>query len=158
MIGRTRAEKVLESALSALERAGAGEAQATLFVEEQGLTRFAGNYIHQNVSESDAGLSLVAAVGKRLGSAGTNRLDRKGISACARQAAAIARQSAEDPDFPGMVASGPAPEVAGGFDAKTARMSPASRARIVARATRRSRKRGTEASGKVSSSGRRVRW
>ncbi len=152
MIGRTRAEKILESALSALERAGAEESHVTLFVEEQGLTRFANNYIHQNVSENDAGLGLVAALGKRLGSAGTNRLDRAGISACAKQAVAIARQSVENPDFPGMVKSGAAPEVADGLDAKTARMSPAGRARIVARATKRSAKKGTSASGKVSSS------
>ncbi|MHC4914956.1 MAG: TldD/PmbA family protein [Planctomycetota bacterium] len=153
MIGRNRAEKVLDRALSALESAGAEAAQATLMVQDEGLTRFANNYIHQNVHESDAALSLFAGVGLRLGSSSTNRLDRSGILAAARRAVAIARQAAEDPEFPGLVSSPPAPEVASGFDARTARMSPTARARIVARATKRSARKGTSASGKVSSSG-----
>jgi predicted Zn-dependent protease len=151
MIGRNKAEKILDTALSALERAGAETSQVTLFAEEQGLTRFANNYIHQNVQETDGNLSLLAALGNRLGTASTNRLDRAGINAAARAAVAIAERSAEDPDFPGLVSSPPADEVTGGFDSRTANMSPSSRARIVARATKRSAARGTSASGKVSS-------
>jgi PmbA protein len=153
MMGRDRAEKILDTALSALERSGADQSQVVLNVHEGGLTRFASNYIHQNVHETDSGLSLFAAVGKQLGSSDTNRLDRVGIIAAARQAVAIARQSAEDPEFPGLISSAPAQDISDGFDAKTARLSPGARARIVARATKRSAKKGTDASGKVSSNG-----
>jgi predicted Zn-dependent protease len=152
MIGRNKAEKILDTALSAMERAGADESQVMLWVTEEGLTRFANNYIHQNVHEGGGSLSLFAAKGSRLGTAGTNRLDRSGINEAARRAVAIAERAAEDPDFPGLVSSAPAPEVEGGFDTKTARMSPLARARIVARATKRSAKKGTNVSGKVASS------
>ncbi len=153
MIGRNRAEKILDTALSALERAGADESQVMLSVSDSGLTRFANNYIHQNVHETDAGLSLFAAMGTKLGTSNTNRLDRAAIIAAARQAVAIAEESAEDPEFPGLVSAPPANDTSDGFDAKTARMSPGARARIVARATKRSARKGTSASGKVSSSG-----
>jgi len=151
VIGRARAERLLKSALAELKRAGADQAHAMIHAADEGLTRFAGNYIHQNVAESGAGLSLVAAVGMRLGSAGTDRLDRTGVAAAARQAVAIARQSADDPDFPGLIASPPAPEVPEGFGARVARMSPVARARIVARATKRAARRGVTAAGKVAS-------
>ena len=109
MIGRERAFAVLERALAELERAGAKGAQATLNAGASALTRFANNYIHQNVAEEDASLSLAAAVGRKLGGVSTNRLDRAGIGQAARQAVAIARQAADDPDFPGFPEAPAAP-------------------------------------------------
>jgi len=153
MIGRDRAEKILDTALSALERAGADEAQVTLSVNDSGLTRFANNYIHQNVHETDSSISLFAALGSRLATSSTNQLDRAGIIAAAKQVVAIAGESAEDPEYPGLVSSPPAQDTSNGFDAKTSRMTPGGRARIVARATKRSIRKGTSASGKVNSGG-----
>ncbi|HOX07960.1 MAG TPA: TldD/PmbA family protein [Planctomycetota bacterium] len=156
MIGRDRSFSILERALGELEKAGAKAGYARLTAGSSELTRFANNYIHQNVAEEDASVTVAAIIGKKLGGATTNRLDRTGISQAARLAAAIAAQAAEDKEFPGLVSEAvgaPAPEIQGACDQKTATLSPASRARLVARAAGYAREKGVVASGKVSSGG-----
>lgn len=152
MIGREKSLALVEKGLAELARAGAKGAQATLHAGAEALTRFANNCIHQNVAEEDAALSLVAVMGKRLGAAGTNRLDKSGLAACARRAVDIARQSAPDAEFPGLAAAPPAPEVPEACDAATAAMAPAARARLVARAVKHAAGREVSASGKVANS------
>jgi PmbA protein len=156
MIGRDRCFATLERALGELEKAGAKAGHARLWGRSNELTRFANNYIHQNVADEGAAVSLGAVIGKRLGSAGTNRLDRAGISQAARQAVAIASQAADDKEFPGLVspaAAPTAPEIPGAYDQKTATLSPASRARLVARAAAYAKQKGVAAFGKVASGG-----
>jgi len=154
MIGRKKAFGLLERALAELKKAGAESAHARLHAVRSELTRFANNYIHQNVAEADVRIFLTAVMGKRLGAAGTNRMDRTGIALAAAQAAAIARRAAEDPEFPGLAdgAAGPAaPEVPGANDRRTGSFSPLARARLVARATGYAAAKQAVVSGKVAS-------
>lgn len=151
MTGREKSLTLLEKALAELTKAGAKGGLATLHSGESALTRFANNHIHQNVLQENASLSLVAAVGKRLGAAGTNRLDRGGVSACAKQAVAIAKQAADDSEFPGFPAAPAVPEIPAARDAKTAALPPAARAKLVARAVKYAAANGASAAGKVSS-------
>ncbi len=156
MIGRDRSFSILERALSELEKAGAKAAYARLSAGSSELTRFANNYIHQNVAEEDATITVAAIVGRKFGGASTNRLDRAGVGQAARQAMAIATEAAEDKEFPGLASAavaGPAPEIQGAYDQKTATLSPASRARLVSRAAKYAISKGVVASGKVSSGG-----
>jgi len=154
MIGREKVLRVLEQALAALERAGAETGHVRFQGGSSSLTRFANNYIHQNVAENDTGLLLTAVIGRRLGAASTNRVDRAGMGRAAEQAAAIAGRAVEDPEFPGLAEPGEAPAVAeipGACDRETAALSPTARADLVAIATRYAASRDAVASGKIAS-------
>ena len=75
MIGREQCQAILDKAMGLSK---AEEADFYFSIKEQGLTRFANNGIHQNVSHSDAQLHIRATVGKRLGRAVTNDLSDGG--------------------------------------------------------------------------------
>ena len=97
---------------------------------ESALTRFANNFIHQNVAESNHELRVRAIVGKRMGVATTNRLDDQSLQRVAEQALEIARLSPENPEFHSLPE--PQPIVpAPGFSERTALYSPEARARSV---------------------------
>ena len=128
MIGREQCQAVLDKAMGFSK---AEEADFYLSVQEQGLTRFANNSIHQNVSHGDAQLHIRATVGKRLGSAVTNDLSDAGLAKAVEQARQNATLMPEDPDFPGLSAPVEAHSV-NSYDETSARYSPEERAEAVA--------------------------
>ena len=128
MIGRDRCQAVLEKAMGLSK---AEQADFYLNVQEQGLTRFANNVIHQNVSHSDAQLHIRATVGKRLGRAVTNDLSDSGLAKAVDQARQNATLMPEDPDFPGLPDPAEALSV-NSYDESTASYSPEDRAAGVA--------------------------
>ena len=143
MIGQERCETILQKAL---EFSTAEEADFYLNVQEQGLTRFANNSIHQNVSHSNAQLHIRATVGRRLGRAVTNDLSDSGLSKAVRQARQNATLMPEDPDFHGL----PQPiQVAtvDSYDEVTAGYSPEERAAAVAIVCRKAKVDSLTASG-----------
>ncbi|QBD79869.1 TldD/PmbA family protein [Ktedonosporobacter rubrisoli] len=97
---------------------------------ESSLTRFANNYIHQNVSESNHELRVRAVVGKRIGVATTNQLDDTSLQQVAEKALEIARTQPENPEFHSLPAPQPL-HPASGYSEQTARCSPEERARRV---------------------------
>ncbi|MBI5231224.1 MAG: TldD/PmbA family protein [Coriobacteriales bacterium] len=143
------ADQARELARRAVEMtAAADEAEALVGAETSALTRFADNRIHQNVATDDSVVSIRAVVGKRVGVASTNRLDDGSLRAAANSAIAIARASAEDPDFPGL----PAPEPVEIVDrARQAARSfgPEQRADAVGAIVEASRTRGLVAAGTI---------
>ncbi|MGD8371761.1 MAG: TldD/PmbA family protein [Syntrophobacterales bacterium] len=143
MLGRKKAEDICKDVLS---RAGKDPAEVLLFFEDQSLTRFANNYIHQNVAERNATLIVRLLRGKRMGLATTNRLDRDGLDKLVERARANGNVSPEDPDYPGL------PEPASyaavdGFDQFTAEYSPEARARAVGEICRLTAEKGLNGSG-----------
>ncbi len=80
----------------------AGKRQVEVLVEasEHALTRFADNAIHQNVAQSDAGLSIRMLIGKRVGRASTNRTDDRAIADALARCEALARVQTPDPEMP----------------------------------------------------------
>ena len=76
MIGEITALNLLERALSL---STAEETDIYLSSQDLGLTRFAGNAIHQNVSHSNVTLNIRAVEGKRVGRATTNDTSDGGI-------------------------------------------------------------------------------
>jgi predicted Zn-dependent protease len=108
----------------------ADEAEATLLVKDQALTRFANSAIHQNVAQRNAQLAVRAVVDGGLGLAVTNRLDPEGQRWVAERAAAIARLQPPDPEFPGLPASRPIRKATTYYKA-TAATTPAQRADAV---------------------------
>ncbi len=127
MVGLDRALELLQTVLTLVP---ADEAEATLLVEDQALTRFANNVIHQSVAQYNARLVVRAVVSGGVGMVVTNRLDSDGQRWAAEQAAAIARLQPPDPEFPGLPAGETLRKAETCFDS-TVVMTPAQRADAV---------------------------
>src|SRR5437870_11223970 len=116
---------------------------------ESTLTRFANNFIHQNVAESNSELRVRAVVGKRIGVATTNRLDDESLRRVTAQALEIARISPENPEFHSL----PSPQpimAAPGYNERTAHFSAEERARSVGIIVQLAKERGLESAGAFS--------
>ncbi len=127
MIGEGAAFALLEKGL------GYSQAQETdlyLSGQDLGLTRFAGNAIHQNVFHSNVVLNIRAVEGKRVGRATTNDLSDAGIRTAVDAAHQAALLMPEDPDFLGLPEPLTPPQVAS-WDESTAHCSPNLRASLV---------------------------
>ena len=143
MIGRERCHLVLDKALAL---AKGDDADFYLSFKETGLTRFANNGIHQNVSDSDAQLHVRVILGKRLGRAVTNDLSDHGIARAVEQARQVALLMPEDPDFPGLPEPAEAATV-DSYDPETASYSPEARANVAALVCRKAEASSMTASG-----------
>ena len=143
MFGREELKKLSDGVL---KRAKGDPAEVLLFSEAQNLTRFANNYIHQNVAERNVTLIMRLLRGKRLGLATTNRSDGEGLDRLVERARANAEVSPEDPDYPGLPEPADYPAV-DGFDQVTADYSPKNRAKAVGELCRQSSEHGLNGSG-----------
>jgi predicted Zn-dependent protease len=127
MLGPQKAKQLCQEVL---RRVGEGIAEVSLLVNDESLTRFANNAIHQNVAENDIHISVQVFIGSREGTAATNRLDPEALDMVVERARANAKVSPENPDFPGL--AGPASySLVQSFDEVTAEYSPMERARLV---------------------------
>ena len=143
MLGQEKARSICEDVL---QRATKDPAEVLLYFEDQSLTRFANNYIHQNVAERNATVIVRVLCGRRMGLATTNRLDGDGLDKLMEHGRANAEVSPDDPDYPGL--PDPASYAAvNGFDQLTADCSPQDRAKAVGRICRLTRQKGFEGSG-----------
>jgi len=114
----------------ALNLSKSDETHVILMAQDQALTRFANNIIHQNVSESNGTMTITAVMGQRTGTASTNDLSDAGLLKTAERAHEHAKSRQEDPDYPGL--SKPRPvEAVHAFDEETANFNPARRAEAV---------------------------
>jgi predicted Zn-dependent protease len=98
MFGEQEAKAICEQLLV---RAGGDALEVILAAQDQSLTRFANNEIHQNVYERNLTLTVRLAHGKRLGLASTNRSDPAGLAEAVEYARLNAEASPEDINFPG---------------------------------------------------------
>jgi len=96
MLGKDRALQLLEDTLA---HCSADQTEALIMIEDSGVTRFANSMIHQNLGETAAKVSIRCAIGKRVGSASTNRLEPEHVRATADRAAELARLQTENKDF-----------------------------------------------------------
>ena len=143
MIGEDAALNLLERALSL---SSASETDIYLSSQDLGLTRFAGNAIHQNVSHSNLTLNIRAVEGRRVGRATTNDASDAGI----RRAMEAARRNAmlmpEDPAFPGLPEPQQAQRIAS-WDESAAACSPFTRAQMVGEVCRQGAAEGLDTAG-----------
>jgi PmbA protein len=120
--------------------------EITLQYNDAALTRFANNIIHQNVAERDGEVTLRYMIGKQIGIASTNRMDKAGLDELVMRAKSNANTSPEDPNYPGL----PEPEAyqrVSAWDATTADYSPEKRARAVGTVCQLAVEKGLNASG-----------
>ena len=112
---------------------GVREIEAIVAFEEQALTRFANNGIHQNVAEREAHLSVRPVIEGRTARASTNLLDPDSIRQVVEEAIAITRLTEADPTMPELAGPAEYPHLDRHF-AGTARATPRERAEAVAEA------------------------
>jgi len=99
MIGK---EKILDILDSVIKKSEADQTEAVYIGGESGLTRFANSTIHQNVFEVNSKVYFRAALGKKIGVAGTNSFAKADLEKALSNATEIAKNQKENPDFPGL--------------------------------------------------------
>jgi predicted Zn-dependent protease len=120
--------QILDDAL----RADGGEVELSYLGTRQGATRFAGSRVTQSGEVEDHEVQARAAVGRRVGAARTNRLDRDSLQRTINQARALAAAQPESA-FDGFDdGRSETPSVAPSFDAATAAAGAEARAALVA--------------------------
>lgn len=127
MLGQPRIKEIADRVLGL---SSADQTEVIFYGDTTYLTRFANNYIHQNVAEVNTQITVRMVMGKKIGVANTNDLTDDGLRKVVENAALVTRFQLENPDFQSL----PAPEEAGkpdgapGFVESTASATPELRA------------------------------
>lgn len=143
MVGKERALDIVDKAIKA---SPGDQTEVRLTSYQNQLTRYANSVIHQNVAESNARLSVKVYLGKKMGRAGTNKLDDASILRTVNLAAAIARVSPENPEFISLPGPRPLEDALCYFE-ETAQATPEVRAENVLKVIERAARSGFEAAG-----------
>jgi PmbA protein len=130
-------QKIKEVADKVLALSKADQTEVSFFGGATLLTRFANNYIHQNVAENDTQATIRMVIGKKIGVASTNDLSDEGVRKAVENAATITRFQLDNADFKslpspeeaqGQVPGTRNPEPGTGFVERTASATPEMRA------------------------------
>jgi predicted Zn-dependent protease len=143
-------EKCLWVIQTCLEVSPSQEVEVVIMGQDQNLTRYTENHIHQNVAQSDTEVSVRAVNGKRIGKASTNQIDRDSLVSTVLRADALSRLVPEEPDFPGLPEARPIPDGPVGLYDSTLNCPPDLRAAYVARAVNMAKDKGVSAAGALS--------
>jgi predicted Zn-dependent protease len=148
-------EKFQRIADVVLQHSEAEQTEVLFLGGEEALTRFANSYIHQNVTQSNARVSVRAIWNKRIGVAATNDLSEDSLRRTTEQALEIARLQVEDPDFQSLPGPAPVAEIEL-FSEQTAHCSPEERARRVGMICEMAKGQDLKASGSFSTGWREI--
>jgi PmbA protein len=148
LLGKDRALSLLETVV---RECAADQVEVLLLSMNQGLTRYAGNFIHQNVIQRQVSAQIRADIGNRSGFATTGRLDEASLRRAADRAVEIAKLSPGDPNHIPFPSPRPLAEVEG-FDEETATYTPERRAAAVKHVTSAAEAAGLNSSGSLSTS------
>jgi PmbA protein len=129
----------------------ADQVEVVITAYHSGLTRFAENRIHQNLTQENVSISVRVVLGKKIGVARTNKRDKKSLEKVVMEAEEIAKNQEPDEYFlslpkPKRVAS------LNAFRAQTASFSPLKRANLVARLIKKVEKQDLRAFGALETS------
>lgn len=126
--GEHELQRLARDVLGAVD---ADQAEVLIYGGTSALTRFANNYIHQNVQESDLSVRVRAVLGKKTGVAATDAVTPEGLRSVAERAVSLAKLQQDNEHFTSL--PGPQPIVAAPSpSAATAECSAEQRAAIVA--------------------------
>jgi len=146
VLGEPRLREIAEAVLGMAE---ADQAEVVITTEDEYLTRFAANEIHQNVAETQAQVRVRSILGKRIGVATANDLSEAALANLVRNAETAAGFQQENPDFRSLPEPQRAPSVEA-YSESTAACSPEDRADGVAAIVRQAKANGVRASGAFS--------
>ena len=128
MLGEKEVKALADRALSMSE---ADQTEVGVFAPHSALTRFANNYIHQNVEQQDIDVRVRAVIGKKIGVASSNDVSEEGLRAVVGRALTLAKHQKENPDFQSLPGPQDTPSIEA-FVERTARAGPEERAAVVA--------------------------
>jgi PmbA protein len=146
VLGKDRLEEIAHRVLSV---SGGDQTEVLISANDEHLTRFAGNAIHQNVSETDAIVRVRIVSDKRVGVASGNDLNDDSLRRVVQSAETVSHYQQDNPGFLSLPEPLPTREVQAYAEA-TATCSPQDRARGVVAICNLSRKHGLAASGAFS--------
>lgn len=144
-------ESTLAFLETVIDMSPASQTEVSLEAGGESLTRFAGNRIHQNVSESNAKLTVRSIEGGHIGHSSINRFDKDSIRRALDWARAVARSGrikADPAEFAGPQEYGSLDN----FSSTTAEFSPNERAEVVGSLIEECSAREAEAAGAISNS------
>jgi PmbA protein len=127
--------------------------QTEVFAVEQddSLTRFANNFVHQNVTELNVSITVRSVIGTKVGIAISNDTRPESLQSLARRAHEVARLQPENPEFKGLPEPSPITPVTA-FDPAVAECSPERRAEAAGIICRKASGIGCTAAGSVTTS------
>jgi predicted Zn-dependent protease len=146
VLGKDRLEEIADRVLAL---SSGDQTEVLISSQDEHLTRFAVNTIHQNVSETDATVRVRVAFGGKVGVASGNDLNDEALQKVVESAETVARFQQDNPDFHSL----PEPQAVREVDAyarSTAVCSPQERAKGVVAICSLSRGHSLEASGAFS--------
>ncbi len=147
MLGRDKCLWVIQTCL---EASPSQEIQVIIMGQDQNLTRYTENHIHQNVAQSDTEVSVRAVNEKRIGKASTNQIDRESLTKAVLAADSLSRLVPEEPAFPGLADPRRIPEGPPALYDSTLTCPPDLRAAYVARAVHMAKEKGVSVAGALS--------
>ena len=127
MLGEQEIRRIVETVLGGSR---ADQTEVEVFANDSALTRFANNYIHQNVEQSDVDVRVRAVIGQKIGVASTNETSPEALARVATRALELAQHQRENEDFRSLPRPAPIPPVAS-YAEETARCGPEERAAVV---------------------------
>lgn len=127
--------------------------QTEVFAVEQdeSLTRFANNFVHQNVTELNTQITVRSVIGARVGIAVSNDTRRESLERLAVRAHDVARLQPGNPEFKGLPSPKPITAV-DAFDKAAAECTPARRASSVGVICKKASASGCSAAGSMTTS------
>jgi PmbA protein len=121
------AEKTVQYAM----KKNVDQTQASAFLLDTALTRFANSQIHQNVATKKGGVLIKVVLNKQISTTRVNTLEEEQIEKAVMQAVKIARASPPNKDFKSLPEREPWSPIEGVFDEETANCTPRYRAEKV---------------------------
>lgn len=126
-----RLKEIAEKTVQYAKKQKVDQAQASAFLVDSSLTRFANSQIHQNVAEKSGGVTLKVILNKRISTIRIGTLEEEEIKKAVAEAVKIAKASFPNKEFRSL----PEPEkwspIKGAFDEETANCEPKYRAEKV---------------------------
>src|SRR5437870_5249096 len=131
-----------------MKASSADETEVLAIEQNESLTRFANNYIHQNVTERNVQITVRSVIGTKVGIAVSNDTRPDGIRGLTGRAYEVARLQPDNPEFKGLPKPQPVTRVEA-FDDVVAHCSPEQRAKFVGIICQKSAASGCSAAGSM---------
>jgi PmbA protein len=128
LAGERELQRLAREVLSSIE---ADQAEVALNGGSSALTRFANNYIHQNVEDSNLNVRVRVILGKKIGVAGSDNVTPEGLRDVALRAVNLAKLQQDNDDFTSLPGPVPIQRVDSAYVDQTAECSAQRRAEVV---------------------------
>jgi predicted Zn-dependent protease len=138
-----------EIADTVLAASTSDETEVVCIRQDESLTRFANNHIHQNVTETNYEITIRCVAGTRVGTAVSNDTRAESLRSLVQRAGELANLQPENPEFKGLPGPAAVELSTHAFDSQAASCTPAHRAAGVGVACRKASALGYTAAGSM---------